>query len=60
MGSLLQAPTSSTQDHPPRGTTRGRLRTPPISTAKLRLTRRAWLLLWLTATLIAVADGGCS
>jgi peptidoglycan-N-acetylglucosamine deacetylase len=55
---LLRAPTSSTQDHPPRDATRGRRRTPPISTGKLRLTRRAWLLLWLTATLIAVADGG--
>src|SRR4029453_18555669 len=28
------------------------------STTRVRLTRRAWLLLWLTATLIAVADGG--
>jgi len=55
---LLQAPTSSTQDHPPRDATRGRRRTPPISTGKLRLTRRAWLLLWLIAALIAVADGG--
>jgi peptidoglycan-N-acetylglucosamine deacetylase len=49
---LLQAPTSSTQDH------RGRFRTPSPSTGKLRLTRRAWLLLWLIAALIAVADGG--
>jgi peptidoglycan-N-acetylglucosamine deacetylase len=55
---VLQAPTGSTQDHPPHGTPRGRLRTPSSSLAKLRLTRRAWLLLWLTATLIAVADGG--
>jgi hypothetical protein len=36
----------------------GRLRTPPTTTSKLRLTRRAWPLLWLTATLIALADGG--
>jgi peptidoglycan/xylan/chitin deacetylase (PgdA/CDA1 family)/sulfur carrier protein ThiS len=55
---LLQAPTGSTQDHQPGGTTRGRLRAPSPSRAKLRLTRRAWLLLWLTAMLIAVADGG--
>src|SRR5512132_2540545 len=57
-GSLLRAPTSSTRDHQPRDATRGRLRTPPTTTGKLRLTRRAWLLLWLTATLIALADGG--
>ena len=55
---MLQAPTGSTQDHPPHGAPRGRLRTPSSSLAKLRLTRRAWLLLWLTATLIAVADAG--
>ena len=55
---MLQAPTGSTQDHPPHGAPRGHLRTPSSSLAKLRLTRRAWLLLWLTATLIAVADGG--
>jgi sulfur carrier protein ThiS len=55
---VLQAPSCSTQDHPPHGAPRGRLRTPSSSLAKLRLTRRAWLLLWLTATLIAVADGG--
>jgi len=55
---LLRAPTSSTRDHQPRDATRGRLRTPPTTTGKLRLTRRAWLLLWLTATLIALADGG--
>jgi len=55
---VLQAPTGSTQDHPPHGAPRGRLRTPSSSLAKLRLTRRAWLLLWLTATAIAVADGG--
>ena len=55
---MLQAPTGSTQDHPPHGAPRGRLRTPSSSLAKLRLTRRAWLLLWLTATLIAVADVG--
>jgi peptidoglycan/xylan/chitin deacetylase (PgdA/CDA1 family) len=55
---VLQAPTGSTQDHPPHGAPRGRLRTPSSSLAKLRLTRRAWLLLWLTATLITVADGG--
>jgi len=51
---LLQAPTSSTQDHQPRG----RFRTPSPSTGKLRLTRRAWLLLWPIAALIALADGG--
>jgi peptidoglycan-N-acetylglucosamine deacetylase len=51
---LLQAPTSSTQDHQPRG----RFRTPSPSTGKLQLTRRGWLLLWLMAALIAVADGG--
>jgi len=55
---VLQVPSCSTQDHPPHGAPRGRLRTPSSSLAKLRLTRRAWLLLWLTATLIAVADGG--
>ena len=55
---MLRAPTSSTRDHQPRDATRGRLRTPPTTTGKLRLTRRAWLLLWLTATLIALADGG--
>jgi peptidoglycan-N-acetylglucosamine deacetylase len=55
---LLQAPTSSTQDHQPHGAPRGRHRTPSPSPAKLRPTRRAWLLLWLTATLIAAADGG--
>ena len=55
---MLQAPTSSTRDHQPRDATRGRLRTPPTTTGKLRLTRRAWLLLWLTAGLIALADGG--
>jgi peptidoglycan/xylan/chitin deacetylase (PgdA/CDA1 family) len=58
MGVVLQAPTGSTQDHPPHGAPRGPLRTPSPSLAKLRLTRRAWLLLWLTASLIAVADGG--
>jgi peptidoglycan-N-acetylglucosamine deacetylase len=55
---LLQAPTSSTRDHQPRNATRGRRRTPPTTTGRLRLTRRAWLLLWLTAALIALADGG--
>jgi hypothetical protein len=55
---LLQTPTSSTQDHQPHGAPRGRHRTPFPSPAKLRPTRRAWLLLWLTATLIAAADGG--
>ena len=55
---MLQAPTSSTRDHQPRDATRGRRRTPPTTTGRLRLTRRAWLLLWLTATLIALADGG--
>ena len=55
---MLQAPTSTTQDHQSHGAPRGRLRTPSPSLAKLRLTRRGWLLLWLTATLIAVADAG--
>jgi peptidoglycan/xylan/chitin deacetylase (PgdA/CDA1 family)/sulfur carrier protein ThiS len=55
---LLQAPTSSTRDHQPRDVDRGHRRTPPTSIGKLRLTHRAWLLLWLTAALIAVADGG--
>jgi peptidoglycan/xylan/chitin deacetylase (PgdA/CDA1 family) len=54
---VLQAPTRSTRDNPPHRAARRRLRTPSPSLAKLRLTRRAWLLLWLTATLIAVADG---
>lgn len=54
---MLQAPTRSTRDNPPHRAPRRRLRTPSPSLAKLRLTRRAWLLLWLTATLIAVADG---
>ena len=57
-GSLLQAPTSSTQDHQPHGATRGRPRAPFPSLARLRLTRRGWLLLWLTATLIALVNGG--
>jgi peptidoglycan/xylan/chitin deacetylase (PgdA/CDA1 family) len=57
-GRWLQAPAGSTQDHQPRDATRGRRRTPQTSIGKLRLTRRAWLLLWLTATLIAVVDGG--
>ena len=52
---MLQAPTNSTQDHQSRGAPRGR---PSPSTTRLRLTRRAWLLLWLIAALIAVADGG--
>jgi peptidoglycan-N-acetylglucosamine deacetylase len=55
---LLQAPTNSTQDHQSHGAPRGRLRAPSPLTTRLRLTRRGWLLLWLTATLIAVADGG--
>jgi sulfur carrier protein ThiS len=55
---LLQAPPNSTQDHQSHGATHGRLRPPSHSLAKLRLTRRAWLLLWLTAALIAVLDGG--
>jgi peptidoglycan-N-acetylglucosamine deacetylase len=54
---LLQAPARSTQDHPPRDPTRGRRRTPPASPAKLRLTRRGWLLLWLTAAGVALVDG---
>jgi hypothetical protein len=54
---LLQAPARSTQDHPPRDPTRGRRRTPPASAAKLRLTRRAWLLLWLTVAGLALVDG---
>jgi hypothetical protein len=58
MGRWLQAPTSSTQDHQPRDATRGHPGIALASLAKLRLTRRAWLLLWLTATLIALADGG--
>ena len=58
-GRWLQAPAGSPQDHQPRDLTRGRRRrTPLTSTDKLRLTRRAWLLLWLIATLIALADGG--
>jgi peptidoglycan/xylan/chitin deacetylase (PgdA/CDA1 family)/sulfur carrier protein ThiS len=55
---LLQAPTSSTQNHQPDGATLGRHRTSSPSFAELRLTRRAWLLLWLIAALIAIADGG--
>jgi hypothetical protein len=51
---LLQAPARSTQDHPPRDPTRGRRRTPA---AKLRLTRRAWLLLWLTVAGLVLVDG---
>lgn len=54
---MLQAPTRSTQDHQPRDSTRGRRRTPPASPAKLRLTRRGWLLLWLTVAAIVLADG---
>jgi peptidoglycan-N-acetylglucosamine deacetylase len=54
---LLQAPARSTQDHQPRDPTRGSPRTPPTSPAKLRLTRRAWLLLWLTAAGLVLVDG---
>jgi hypothetical protein len=54
---LLQASARSTQDHQPRDSTRGRRRTPPASPAKLRLTRRGWLLLWLTVAVIVLADG---
>jgi peptidoglycan/xylan/chitin deacetylase (PgdA/CDA1 family) len=54
---LLQAPARSTQDHQPRDSTRGGRRTPPASPAKLRLTRRGWLLLWLTVAAIVLADG---
>jgi peptidoglycan-N-acetylglucosamine deacetylase len=54
---LLQAPARSTQDHQPRDSTRGRRRTPPASPAKLRLTRRGWLVLWLTVAAIVLADG---
>jgi peptidoglycan/xylan/chitin deacetylase (PgdA/CDA1 family) len=56
-GRWLQAPAGSTQDHQPRDLNRGRRRAPLTSTGKLRLTRRAWLLLWLTATLVALIDG---
>jgi peptidoglycan/xylan/chitin deacetylase (PgdA/CDA1 family) len=52
----LQGPPGSTGVRQPRDLNRGHLRTP--APGKLRLTRRAWLLLWLTATLIAVVDGG--
>jgi peptidoglycan/xylan/chitin deacetylase (PgdA/CDA1 family) len=52
----LQGPAGSTRVRQPRDLNRGHLRTP--APGKLRLTRRAWLLLWLTATLIAVVDGG--
>jgi hypothetical protein len=45
------------QDHPPRDPTRGRRRTPPASPAKLRLTRRGWLLLWLTVAGLVLVDG---
>ena len=55
---MLQAPTNSTQDHQPRNLDRGHRRTPATSTAKLRLTRRGWLLLWLIIALIALADAG--
>ena len=54
---MLQAPARSTQDHQPRDSTRGRRRTPPASPAKLRLTRRGWLLLWLIVAAIVLADG---
>jgi peptidoglycan/xylan/chitin deacetylase (PgdA/CDA1 family) len=52
----MQGPAGSTGVRQPRDLNRGHLRTP--APGKLRLTRRAWLLLWLTATLIAVVDGG--
>ena len=42
----------------PRTISRATPRTPLTSTGKLRLTRLAWLLLWLTATLVALIDGG--
>ena len=59
MGVVAAGARSSTQDHQPHGAPRGRRhRTPSPSPTKLRPTRRAWLLLWLTAALIAVADGG--
>jgi peptidoglycan/xylan/chitin deacetylase (PgdA/CDA1 family) len=53
---LQQAPARSTRDDQPRDATRGR-RTPPASPAKLRLTRRAWLLLWLTVAGLVLVDG---
>lgn len=56
-GRRLQAPTGSTQDQQPRGPARVRLHSPPAFLAKLRLTRRARTLLWLTVALLAVADG---
>ena len=59
MGVVAAGARSSTQDHQPHGAPRGRRhRTPSPSPTKLRPTRRAWLLLWLTAAIIAVADGG--
>ena len=54
---MLQASARSTQDYQPRDSTRGRRRTPAASPAKLRLTRRGWLLLWLTVAAIVLADG---
>jgi peptidoglycan-N-acetylglucosamine deacetylase len=44
--------------HQPHGTPRGRHHAPSPAPTKLRLTRRAWVLVWLTATLVALADGG--
>ena len=58
MGWLIAGPAGSTRVRQPRDLNRGHLRTP--APGKLRLTRRAWLLLWLTATLIAVADGAAA
>ena len=56
-GRRLQAPTGSTQDQQPRGPARVHLHSPPAFLAKLRLTRQARTLLWLTVALLAVADG---
>ncbi|HZD67803.1 MAG TPA: polysaccharide deacetylase family protein [Actinomycetes bacterium] len=54
----MQAPTGSTHDEQPRGSARVRRATPSRRSGRLRPTRRARALLWLTVTLVAMARGG--
>jgi peptidoglycan-N-acetylglucosamine deacetylase len=54
-GCWLQAPIGSTRNPRSRGSARG---SPPFPPGRLRLTRRARVLLWLTAATVAMAHGG--
>jgi peptidoglycan/xylan/chitin deacetylase (PgdA/CDA1 family) len=54
----LRAPTGSPHDEQPRSNARVRRFTSPPPLRKLRPTRRARALLWLTVTLVAMARGG--